>query len=73
MIFTFKGRRNARNISRYDTISRFKSKNYNHNVELDDLGESRIANIEFILRGKVKVYSKEKVEMIRMHIHQPLI
>ncbi|NLL31597.1 MAG: DUF3794 domain-containing protein [Clostridiales bacterium] len=42
-----------------------KVRDYNHNVELDDLGESRIANIEFILRGKVKVYSKEKVEMIK--------
>ncbi|MBU5455222.1 DUF3794 and LysM peptidoglycan-binding domain-containing protein [Caproiciproducens sp. MSJ-32] len=37
----------------------------NYNVELDDLGENRIVNIEFILRGKVKVYSNEKVEMIK--------
>lgn len=34
-------------------------------VNVDDLGEERIVNIEFIVKGNVKVYSKEKINMIK--------
>lgn len=34
-------------------------------VNLDDVGENRVVNIEFLVRGNVKVYSNEKVEILK--------
>ncbi|MGG7142185.1 DUF3794 and LysM peptidoglycan-binding domain-containing protein [Clostridium nigeriense] len=34
-------------------------------VNLDDVGENRLVNIEFTVRGNVKVYSNEKVEILK--------
>lgn len=34
-------------------------------VVTDDLGESRIVNLEFVIKGKVKVYYKETLELIK--------
>ena len=39
-------------------------KNPQYAVNLDDLGESRIVNLEFSVRGRVKVYSKNQIEML---------
>ena len=36
-----------------------------HAVNLDDVGENRIVNVEFLVRGNVKVYSNEKVEILK--------
>lgn len=34
-------------------------------VNLDDVGESRIVSIEFLVRGNIRVYSNEKVEILK--------
>lgn len=34
-------------------------------VNLDDVGENRVVNIEFLVKGNVKVYSNEKVEILK--------
>lgn len=34
-------------------------------IEQDDLGESRIVNIEFLVKGNVKVFSNENIEVIK--------
>ena len=36
-----------------------------HLINLDDVGESRIVNIEFAVKGNIKVYSNEKVEILK--------
>ena len=36
-----------------------------HAVNLDDVGENRIVNVEFLVRGNVKVYSNENVEILK--------
>lgn len=40
-------------------------KDYDCHVETDDLGECRILNVEFMIKGKVRVYSKENLEMLK--------
>lgn len=40
-------------------------KDYECNVDTDDLGEARLVNIEFLVKGRVKVYSKEALEMLK--------
>ncbi|MFL7797620.1 DUF3794 domain-containing protein [Clostridium chauvoei] len=40
-------------------------KNSECTIAADDLGESRVVNIEFQIKGKVKVYSKEKIELLK--------
>lgn len=34
-------------------------------IEEDDLGENRIVNIEFLVKGNVKVYSNESIDLIK--------
>lgn len=34
-------------------------------INLDDLGENRVVDIEFLVKGRVKVYSKDKIEMLK--------
>lgn len=36
-----------------------------YSVNLDDVGENRVVEIEFIVKGKVKIYSKERVEILK--------
>ena len=36
-----------------------------HAINLDDVGENRIVNVEFLVKGNVKVYSNEKVEILK--------
>lgn len=36
-----------------------------YSVNLDDVGENRVINIEFLVKGNVKVYSNEKVEILK--------
>lgn len=36
-----------------------------HAVNLDDVGENRIVNVEFLVKGNVKVYSNEKVGILK--------
>ncbi|MDV4149507.1 DUF3794 domain-containing protein [Clostridium sp. AL.422] len=36
-----------------------------HSVNLDDVGENRIVNVEFLLKGNIKVYSNEKVDILK--------
>ena len=38
--------------------------NSDYIVTLDDLGENRIINVEFLAKGLVKVLSKEKIDLI---------
>ena len=33
--------------------------------DTDDLGECRLVNVEFLIQGKVRVYSKETIEMLK--------
>lgn len=40
-------------------------KNYEIGINADDLGENRIVNLEFIINGKAKVFSEEKMEVIK--------
>lgn len=40
-------------------------KDHQFAVNLDDLGENRVVDIEFLVRGGVKVYSKDKIEMLK--------
>lgn len=35
-----------------------------YSVIADDLGENRVINLEFLVNGKVKVFSKEKIDII---------
>lgn len=39
--------------------------NSEYTITADDLGESRVVNLEFVIKGKVKVFSKEKIELIK--------
>lgn len=39
--------------------------NYDSIITPDDLGESRIVNVEFVVKGTVKVISKETIEFIK--------
>ena len=34
-------------------------------INLDDLGENRVVDIEFLVKGRVKVYSRDKIEMLK--------
>ena len=34
-------------------------------VNLDDIGENRVIDVEFVLKGKVKLYSNEKIEILK--------
>lgn len=34
-------------------------------IAADDLGESRVVNLEFQIKGKAKVYSKDKIELLK--------
>ncbi|WP_288222432.1 SPOCS domain-containing protein [uncultured Clostridium sp.] len=36
-----------------------------HAVNSDDVGENRVVNIEFVVKGSIKVYSNEKVEILK--------
>lgn len=36
-----------------------------HAINLDDVGENRVVNVEFLIKGNVKVYSNEKVEILK--------
>ena len=36
-----------------------------HAINLDDVGESRVVNVEFLVKGNVKVYSNEKVDILK--------
>ncbi|MCF0148052.1 MAG: DUF3794 domain-containing protein [Clostridium sp.] len=36
-----------------------------HAVNLDDVGENRVVNVEFLVKGNVKVYSNDKVEILK--------
>ncbi|GAB6169200.1 DUF3794 domain-containing protein [Clostridium carnis] len=40
-------------------------KNSEWSITADDLGESRVLNFEFLVKGKVKIYSKEKIELLK--------
>ncbi|WP_411169023.1 SPOCS domain-containing protein [Clostridium sp. MB05] len=40
-------------------------KDHQYAVNLDDLGENRVVDIEFLIKGNVKVYSKDKIEMLK--------
>lgn len=42
-----------------------KVKDCNYDVNNDDLGECRLVNVEFLINGKVRVYSKEVIEMLK--------
>lgn len=39
--------------------------NYECSVITDDLGENRIVNLEFLLKGNIKVYAKEVLNLIK--------
>lgn len=39
-------------------------KDYQCAINLDDLGENRVADVEFMALGKLKVYSKDKILML---------
>ncbi|MGL5378680.1 DUF3794 and LysM peptidoglycan-binding domain-containing protein [Clostridium sp.] len=39
-------------------------KNSECSVSADDLGENRVVNVEFLINGEAKVYSKEKIELL---------
>lgn len=39
--------------------------NSEYTITADDLGESRVVNLEFVIKGKVKVFSKEKIDLIK--------
>lgn len=36
-----------------------------HAVNLDDVGENRVVNVEFLVKGNVKVYSNDKVDILK--------
>lgn len=36
-----------------------------HAVNLDDMGENRVVNIEFLVKGNIKVYSNDSVEILK--------
>ncbi|MGL5086098.1 MAG: DUF3794 and LysM peptidoglycan-binding domain-containing protein [Clostridium sp.] len=38
--------------------------NSEYTINTDDLGENRIVNLEFVIKGNVKVFSKEKIDLI---------
>lgn len=38
--------------------------NSEYTITADDLGENRVVNIEFVIKGKIKVFSKEKIDLI---------
>lgn len=40
-------------------------KNSEYSIVSDDLGENRVVNIEFVIKGKIKVFSKEKIDLIK--------
>ena len=40
---------------------------YDYIVIADDLGESRAVNIEFLVKGSVRVVSKEVIDVINIH------
>lgn len=40
-------------------------KDQQYAINLDDLGENRVVDVEFVIRGNVKVYSKDKIEMLK--------
>lgn len=39
--------------------------NSEYTITADDLGENRVVNLEFVIKGKVKVFSKEKIDLIK--------
>ena len=39
--------------------------NEQHAINLDDLGENRVINIEFLVKGNLKVYSNENIEILK--------
>lgn len=39
--------------------------NSEYSITADDLGENRVVNLEFVIKGKVKVFSKEKIDLIK--------
>ena len=39
--------------------------NSEYSITTDDLGENRVVNLEFVIKGKVKIFSKEKIELIK--------
>ena len=39
--------------------------NSEYSITTDDLGENRIVNLEFVIKGKVKIFSKEKIDLIK--------
>lgn len=36
-----------------------------HAVNLDDVGENRVVNVEFLVKGNVKVYSNDRIEILK--------
>ncbi|MBD7915166.1 DUF3794 domain-containing protein [Clostridium sp. Sa3CUN1] len=36
-----------------------------YTVNLDDVGENRVINVEFLVKGNIKVYSNEQVEILK--------
>lgn len=43
----------------------YEIKSYDLAIENDDLGESRIVNIEFLLESKIKIFSDENIDVIK--------
>lgn len=54
---------NASNDSIIDINLKVENKQYS--INLDDVGENRIIDIELIIKGKVKLYSKENIEVVK--------
>ncbi|WP_300382580.1 SPOCS domain-containing protein [Clostridium sp.] len=40
-------------------------KNYDCMISEDDLGENRVVNVELLIKGNIKVYDKDNVEMLK--------
>ncbi|MBE6054344.1 MAG: DUF3794 domain-containing protein [Clostridium sartagoforme] len=36
-----------------------------HAVNIDDVGENRVVNVEFLVKGNIKVYSDDKIESLK--------